>query len=392
MNNDINTLQVNDNDNDNMPPISTYNKRLFKMFSKNIAKLRSEIRDAAEVYRQRSASFTAGPIHVDAYAWDPQDEEDEPATYLNTVEHSNIPTDHVPGNMIEGVVHYYRESNMPVRWNVGPEPNPLLEAALLSHGFKNTAHQPLLFRDLESFRSNLLPVDREALVEQKRMDLLCGRITRLAQRERQRALRCVNEQTEREARRMAQDRAGRIRARNAEGIRQLTVRPVKGTIVGDYVIEQIDLDDDVASWVGGLHPPMVNGMLPSLESLEEIYTEVLEEMGVTKLRLFAARVRQPDAQGHQDIVGIGLIHVRNGIALLHELNVNPQYSSCRLQLELLQFGMRLALHMGADKAIALPRSRIANSFRLLGFREIGQVKEYCLSPKRNRRVIPRRKR
>ncbi|KAF2962650.1 hypothetical protein GQX73_g10921 [Xylaria multiplex] len=118
----------------------------------------------------------------------------------------------------------------------------------------------------------------------------------------------------------------------------------------------------------------------SRSSWEYTFVHLLRILAPTQFRMFAAKIREPDSEGRRPIVGIGLIHCADDVAVIKHVAVIPGHTGQGLEYELVHYAARIALHNKYLRAIAVVDKGTRAAFRRAGFRDIGRVKKYVLRP------------
>ncbi|KAI0420090.1 hypothetical protein F5X98DRAFT_383730 [Xylaria grammica] len=362
-------------------PRLPYYERLCKMYANN----------NAEINRRVCAAPDLQVVNVNFWTCDddwrvichtpqtPHDQFGYPLDHLHFAEHESFPEDRIPA-IVPIIAGMYRRKGLPLAWTVGPAETPLLEAALRSLNFAKTDDRVVMFCDLETFRrEELTPQYSQALVNQMLVNELCRRIVRVsiwAQVAASRPLE-TNPRSPAVVRAVA-GRMARIRNSDYSVMAQLVVCPMRPSILGEYIIESIDqssVTDWVRSWTQA-----ADDSLPIVRHWAHVYKSLLARLATTQFRMFAARLRAPDARGRRPIVGTGLVHCYAGVALVQHIGVDADHAGRGLEHKLVHYALRVALHLKYTKAMATVERWARAPFCRVGFRNVGRAKKYVLMP------------
>ncbi|KAI0538633.1 hypothetical protein GGR58DRAFT_500979 [Xylaria digitata] len=374
------------NNSDNSPPLPNgghasprlpYHERLCAMYARNMATMNQHLREAFmhKIFRVQFPAH-GEEWYVNAYSSERlHDEYGHSLDYLNVVEYGNFSQDAMPFD-ISIIASLYQSAQCPLSWTVGPLENPLLEGTLLSLGFTKEEDQAAMFCDLDTFRRETLSdVDLWALHNQLAINGLCANVDRLS---RMHLNRCEEALGPRPWTCPHLQAVAETRLNDLNVINSLMITPLLSTHMQKYIIETIRLID-VTEWVR-IWTNSATRTLPIVLSWETTFVYILRKLEPTQFRMFAAKIRKPGSEDRQPIVGIGLIHCADGVAVIQHVKVIPGHTGQGLEYELVHYAVRIALHNKYLRAIAVVDKGTRAAFRRAGFRDISRVKKYVLRP------------
>ncbi|KAI1270685.1 hypothetical protein F5Y18DRAFT_434948 [Xylariaceae sp. FL1019] len=255
-----------------------------------------------------------------------------PEAQHNLVEHQSLPAKQL-WSVVATVTQYFRSSEQPFSWVVGPQDHPHLELALLKHGLVLAETQFAMVCDLEQDGSP--KCQKGSSVWLMRMDAASRTVTKYAS----------------------------IKTSHPE-----------------YTIQPVVSKDMVDSWVEAwayMAPPTSEGVL----HWKSIYQTLFAVLSPTQFEMIVAKTDHPNPGDEDGVIGTAYIHYFKGIASLHCVTVKPDHRGKGVEPGLLHIAAKLAKSKGYSIMTTTSTYQGRAILFTAGYRQIGFVKQYCYNPK-----------